>query len=95
MVALAALEPDLGVGSALLGAVEEEVARSGERAWLVMTDDNVDALRFHQRRGWDWIALHRDAVPEARRLKPEIPETGDHRIPILHELELEFRPPAA
>lgn len=95
VAALVALEPGAGVGSALLAAVEAEVARTGERAWLVTTNDNLRALRFYQRRGWDWIALHRDAVTEARRLKPEIPTTGEDGIPIRHELELEFRPPAA
>jgi hypothetical protein len=35
-------------------------------------------------------ALHRNAVAESRRLKPEIPETGADGIPIRDELELEL-----
>ena len=90
VVGLLALERGAGVGSALLGALEREAARRGTRAWLVTTNDNTRALRFYQRRGWELVALHRDAVTEARRLKPEIPETGDDGIPIRHELELRW-----
>ncbi|HET9545940.1 MAG TPA: GNAT family N-acetyltransferase [Gaiellaceae bacterium] len=90
VVGLLALERGAGVGSALLAALEGEAARRGTRAWLVTTNDNTRALRFYQRRGWELVALHREAVTEARRLKPEIPETGDDGIPIRHELELRW-----
>ena len=92
VVGLLALERGAGVGSALLAALEGAAARRGTRAWLVTTNDNTRALRFYQRRGWELVALHRDAVKEARRLKPEIPETGDDGIPIRHELELRWTP---
>ncbi len=92
VVGLLALERGAGVGSALLAALEGEAARRGTRAWLVTTNDNTRALRFYQRRGWELVALHRDAVTEARPLKPEIPETGDDGIPIRHELELRWTP---
>jgi ribosomal protein S18 acetylase RimI-like enzyme len=77
-----------GVGTALVEAV---AAASGcSRLWLVTTNDNVDALRFYQRRGFRLVALHPGAVDDARaRLKPEIPRVGDHGIPLRDELELE------
>lgn len=93
VVGLLALEQGAGIGGALLAAVEHEAERRGLRAWLITTNDNTRALRFYQRRGWELVALHRDAVTEARRLKPEIPGTGDDRIPIQHELELEWTAP--
>jgi hypothetical protein len=34
--------------------------------------------------------MHRDAVVESRRLKPEISPLGAHGIPIRHELEFEL-----
>jgi hypothetical protein len=37
------------------------------------------------------VALHRGAIDEARRVKPEIPLVGDDGIPIHDELELEFQ----
>jgi ribosomal protein S18 acetylase RimI-like enzyme len=55
-----------GVGSALLDALREEVADC-ERMWLVTTNDNLQALRLYQRRGFVLSALRAGAVDEARR----------------------------
>jgi GNAT superfamily N-acetyltransferase len=94
ILTLHAAERRGGVGTALIGAVRERAAAAGcTRLWLITTNDNVDALRFYQRRGFRLAALHRGAVDESRaRLKPEIPEVGDHGIPIRDELELEREP---
>ena len=89
VVALIASQKFQGVGSALLRAVEDEASELGCRAWLITMNDNLDAIRFYQRRGWDWVAFHRDAAVETRRLKPELPDVGDYGIPLRHELEFE------
>jgi len=83
-----------GIGSALVEAVERLAAQRGcTRLWVVTTNDNVDALRFYQRRGFRLAALHPGAVDGSRaRLKPEIPTVGDHGIPLRDEVELEKRP---
>jgi len=81
-----------GVGSALLaGVVDAAAARNCRRLWLITTNDNLDAIRFYQRRGMRIVAVHRDAVDEARRIKPSIPAEGDYGIPIHDELEFELR----
>jgi hypothetical protein len=50
-------------------------------------------LRFYQRRGFRLRALRPGAVDEARRtLKPAIPPTGDHGIPLRDEIELLWSP---
>jgi GNAT superfamily N-acetyltransferase len=79
-----------GAGTAMIEAARRKATATGcRRLWLVTTNDNVDALRFDQRRGFVLTALRPGAVTAARRnLKPEIPETGDHGIPIRDELEL-------
>jgi len=81
-----------GAGSALLRAVAGVARGAGcSRLWLVTTNDNVDALRFYQRRGFHLRALRPGAVDAARRdSKPEIPWIGDHGIPLRDELELEL-----
>lgn len=94
VLALHSLREREGVGTALLETLESEARRAGcRRVWLVTTNDNLDAIRFYQRRGWRWVAFHRDAVIEARKLKPEIAEHGAYGIPIRHELEFEAPPP--
>jgi N-acetylglutamate synthase-like GNAT family acetyltransferase len=80
-----------GAGTALLDAVVEHARANGwKRLWLITTNDNTDALRLYQRAGWDWVDWHRNAVHDARALKPELPTTGAHEIPIRHEIELEY-----
>jgi ribosomal protein S18 acetylase RimI-like enzyme len=81
-----------GAGSALIAAVRETAARRGcRRLWLVTTNDNVDALRFYQRRGFRLVALRPGAVDDARRdLKPAIAAVGEYGIALRDELELEL-----
>jgi len=90
LVTLDALLPWRGIGTALLAAVEERARRAGcTRLWLITTNDNVDALRFYQRRGFACAALHRNAIDESRRRKPTIPAVGHYSIPIRDEIEME------
>ena len=78
-----------GIGTALVDAVVA-AAEGCSRLWLITTNDNTDAIRLYQRDGWEWCDFHRDAVANSRTLKPELPETGAHGIPIKHEIEFEY-----
>jgi GNAT superfamily N-acetyltransferase len=82
-----------GAGTVLVDAVRRVAADAGcRRLWVVTTNDNVDALRFYQRRGFRLAALRAGAVDESRRtLKPEISRVGEHGIPLRDEIELEIR----
>jgi ribosomal protein S18 acetylase RimI-like enzyme len=92
LVSLNATTSGQGIGTALIAAVRDAAAAAGcRRVWLITTNDNVEALRFYQLRGFLLVAVHRDAVTEARRRqKPEIPLIGNHGIPIRDEIELEL-----
>ncbi len=90
LAAIATATGQRGVGTQLVEALKSKV--SG-RIWLVTTNDNLDALRFYQRRGFVLAALRPGAVLQARqRLKPTIPETGAYGIPLRDEIELEYVP---
>lgn len=87
-----AIEQHRGIGTALLEALRAEVADC-ERIWLVTTNDNLEGLRFYQRRGFALTALRAGVVDDARkRLKPQIPPVGQFGVPLRDELELELRP---
>ena len=83
-----------GTGTALIEAAGLLARRQGcTRLWVITTNDNVDALRFYQRRGFSLVRVHRGAVDRSRAsLKPEIPAVGAYGIPLRDELELERAP---
>jgi len=90
-VTLNSLLEGKGVGTALIEAVKEVAASEGcSRLWLITTNDNIEALRFFQKRGFVLVTVHRDALKQARKLKPEIPLIGKHGIPLRDEIELEM-----
>jgi ribosomal protein S18 acetylase RimI-like enzyme len=92
IVSVDSLEENQGIGSRLIQALEEiAIEEKCSRIWLITSNDNIRAIRFYQKRGYDLVAVHRHAIDKARELKPQIPLIGDHGIPIRHELEFEKR----
>jgi N-acetylglutamate synthase-like GNAT family acetyltransferase len=91
IVSLNSRIPSVGIGTSLLEAVSNKAQEEGcQRVWLITTNDNVQALRFYQKRGFRLVAVHRNAVDESRKIKPEIPILGESGIPIRDEIELEM-----
>lgn len=91
IVTIDSLQSGTGIGTALIEAAKEEAIRGGfRRVWLITTNDNLNALRFYQKRGFLLVAVHRNALERSRTLKPEIPLTGAHGIPLRDEIELEY-----
>jgi N-acetylglutamate synthase-like GNAT family acetyltransferase len=89
IVTINALERFTGIGTMLIEAVRAEAKRLGcQQITLTTTNDNVDALRFYQRRGFRLAALRPGAVDRSRLRKPEIPRTGDFGIPLRDEIDL-------
>jgi len=89
IVSLFADPPRSGVGSRLLdGAIVSARRRGANRIWLVTTNDNIDALRFYQRRGFRLARVHCGSIDEARKIKPSIPIRGAYDIEIHDDVEL-------
>ena len=83
-----------GIGTQLIDAVVVAARSAGAReVWLVTTNDNVDALRLYQRRGFRLSELHTGGVDRARALKPAIAREGCYGIPMRDELVLTFTMP--
>ena len=89
LVTLDALPRGQGAGTALLA---EPVRRLSDRGvpelWVTTTNDNLDALRFYQRRGFRLVRIRCGALDETRRLKPSIPMIGAYGTPLRDELDL-------
>jgi GNAT superfamily N-acetyltransferase len=91
VVSLDSLKQGQGIGTALLeSAVEEAKSRKCHRLFLITTNDNLHALGFYQRRGFELVAVHRGAVNQSRKIKPSIPLIGENGIPLRDEIELEY-----
>jgi GNAT superfamily N-acetyltransferase len=80
-----------GVGVALLEAIKQLGRQKGSALLrVIVTNDNLNALGFYQRRGFHIIAVHPGAIDTIRGLLPNIPTMGANRIPIRDEIELEI-----
>jgi ribosomal protein S18 acetylase RimI-like enzyme len=90
LVAINAFERGRGIGTMLIEAVVATL-EGFDTLRLTTTNDNLDALRFYQRRGFQLSALRPGTVDEARRLKPSIPALGDYGIPVRDEIDLVLR----
>lgn len=91
IVTLNSLVEGAGIGSELISAVRRvaEMSRCC-RLWLITTNDNKPAIEFYKKRGFTVAAVHKDAIEESRRLKPEILQIGVDGIPIRDEIEIEI-----
>lgn len=90
VVSLDSLEPCGGIGTGLMDAVRAAALKSKcKRLWLVTTNDNMNALRFYQKRGFTLVKVNRNAIESARKLKP-VPLVGADGIPLQDEIELEM-----
>lgn len=80
-----------GIGTALvneiIGIAKE---KDCNKILVVTTNDNLNAIRFYQKRGFDMTKLYHNALDISRRMKPEIPFIGDNGIPLRHEIEFEM-----
>lgn len=91
IISLDSFMENIGIGTTLLNKIMDFAKHNFiKRMWLITTNDNLNALKFYQKRNWTITAIHKDAVIEARKIKPTIPMTGYYDIPLRHEIELEY-----
>lgn len=91
IVSLNSLEKAKGIGTALLNKIIEFAKEKHcTSVWMVTSNDNIDALRFYQKRGFRITKIYPNAIDEARKLKPQIPLIGDYGIPMKDAIELEY-----
>ena len=91
ILTLNSLRENLGIGSALIERAKQEAIKNNcKRLWLITTNDNTQALKFYQKRGFTIVAVYPNAMEQSRKLKPQIPLYGYESIPIRDEIELEI-----
>ena len=91
VTSLDSLREGQGIGSRLIEqAIQEARACGCHRLFLITTNDNLNALGFYQKRGFEIVTIYRGAVNESRKIKPGIPLVGYNNIPLRDEIELEI-----
>ena len=79
-----------GIGSMLLRSLEDEAIDQGcQRIWAITTNDNLQAMRFYQKRGYDLKKIHFDSIASLRARKEAIPLIGEAGIALRSEIEVE------
>lgn len=79
-----------GTGTIMLNKLFEIAKhRKCKRVYLMTTNDNLDALRFYQRRGFTICGIHLDSMKISRKMKPAIGMIGNYDIPMRDEIDLE------
>ncbi len=92
IITIDSLVENQGKGTALIDAVIRQARECHcRRVFLSTTNDNLRALGFYQRRGFELASLRRAAINETRKRKPGIPLVAGNGIPIRDEIELEMR----
>ncbi|MFQ3543032.1 GNAT family N-acetyltransferase [Halobacillus rhizosphaerae] len=78
-----------GTGEALVNHVEKTaITKKCSFLKVITTNDNLNALRFYQKRGFILSKLFQNAIKQARKIKPEIPFYGYEGIPVRDEIKL-------
>ena len=91
VTSLDSLREGQGIGSMLIDkAIEEARTCNCKRLFLITTNDNLNALGFYQKRGFEIVTIYRGAINESRKLKPSISLIGYNNIPLRDEIELEI-----
>jgi ribosomal protein S18 acetylase RimI-like enzyme len=91
IMSLDSLRENQGIGTALVNKVVEEAIKTKcTKVKLITTNDNINAMRFYQKRGFDIVRIYQNSLEVARRMKPSIPVIGEFGIPLKHEIEFEM-----
>ncbi|ALN93139.1 GNAT family N-acetyltransferase [Lysobacter gummosus] len=89
IVTLDAVSPGAGLGTALIELAAQRARALGlQRLLTRTTNDNLDALRFYQRRGFRLYRLTPGAIDREREADPAIARIGRHGIPLRDEITL-------
>jgi N-acetylglutamate synthase-like GNAT family acetyltransferase len=91
IVSLNSLKENKGIGSSLIDTIITLARKQKiKRVWLLTTNDNIDSLKFYQKRNFTIKNIYPDAIKLSRELKQSIPLIGNYGIPIRDEIELEI-----
>ncbi|TFF92394.1 MAG: GNAT family N-acetyltransferase [Promethearchaeota archaeon] len=90
IISIISIIENIGIGSLLLKRATQFALKENLNSLIVTTtNDNTDALRFYQIKGFTIKKVNINIMKKYRRLKPQIPIKGKNDIEIKDEIILE------
>jgi ribosomal protein S18 acetylase RimI-like enzyme len=79
-----------GIGTKIIERIKE-IAKTKhcKRIWLITSNENINAIKFYQKRGFHISNIYLNAMEEARKIKPET-QKFSNVIEIRDEIEFEI-----
>ena len=79
-----------GIGTKIIERIKE-IGKNNDckRIWLITTNENINAIKFYQKRGFHFSNIYKNAIEESRKINPEIPKE-ENGIEIRDEIEFEI-----
>ena len=91
IISLDSVYENKGIGSLLINKIKAFANECNlKNIIVIITNDNLRALGFYQRRGFVLNKVFFDSIKQARKLKSEIPIKNKNGILIRDEIELKF-----
>ena len=80
-----------GIGTRIIEEIKKIAKKKDcKKVWVITSNENINAIRFYQKRGFQLSNIYLNAMEEARKIKPEIPKFADG-IEIRDEIEFEMK----
>jgi ribosomal protein S18 acetylase RimI-like enzyme len=79
-----------GIGTKIIEKIKE-IAKTNncKKIWLITSNENINAIKFYQKRGFHISNIYLNAMEETRKIKPEIPKFSNG-IEVRDEIEFEI-----
>jgi DNA-3-methyladenine glycosylase I len=91
IVSLDSFIPGMGTGRKLVEQVMDTARQAGcKKIILITTNDNLNAIGFYQKIGFQMVWVEPDAVMRSREVKPSIPLTAENGLPIRDEITFQM-----
>lgn len=92
IISLNSLYEGKGIGTLLIEEVKKKTREEGKsNIKVITTNDNINAIKFYQRRSFIISNVYINSIEKYRKIKPNIPQKGIFDIPIRDEIEFVFR----
>jgi N-acetylglutamate synthase-like GNAT family acetyltransferase len=64
-----------GIGTQIIERIKIIAQENNcKRIWVITTNNNINAIKFYQKRGFHFTNIYINAMDESRKIKPEIPK---------------------